>query len=106
MLQFGHGAEAVENANRSRNDRRLREELQFGHGAEAVENATRAPLARRRRSRFNSATALRPWRTDSPSAAAPVQTVLQFGHGAEAVENNAACGGSAKDVQASIRPRR
>ena len=40
---------------------RVMRELQFGHGSDAVETPT-TPSSRPSRGRFNSATALRPWR--------------------------------------------
>src|ERR1700722_19707624 len=40
---------------------------------------------------FNSATALKPWRTPSPLRTRNLVFSLQFGHGVEAVENNGTC---------------
>ena len=61
-LQFGHGTEAVETAGSLRG-RLDRIQLQFGHGTEAVENLGRASPTRPSTPCFNSATALRPWKT-------------------------------------------
>ena len=87
-LQFGHGVEAVENSNYTGFIWRGIYELQFGHGVEAVENH----YARRRHGRrglgFNSATALKPWRTCLVGEGHTTLASLQFGHGVEAVEND------------------
>ncbi len=61
--------------------------LQFGHGAEAVENLQCYTASQQGATGFNSATALRPWRTRQSKPPAESQILLQFGHGAEAVEN-------------------
>ena len=87
-LQFGHGGEAVENDVATTGDT-LRCELQFGHGGEAVENHRRTTAPGICRDCFNSATAVKPWRT---AAGVPRQrdaAELQFGHGGEAVETSA-----------------
>src|ERR1700722_8109481 len=87
------------------------QQLQFGHGVEAVENRSGPSRRRRASESFNSATALKPWRTsrthqegeggvsfNSARALKPWRTwyaaqrldgasQLQFGHGVEAVEN-------------------
>ena len=136
-LQFGHGVGAVENHGTEGNAV-LAIGLQFGHGVGAVENdgiqltkllVDLASIRPRRWSRgepphdelvatetprFNSATALEPWRTsnkscsgslwksfNSATALEPWRTwsggatwagvaMLQFGHGVGAVENLAA----------------
>ncbi len=67
-LQFGHGAEAVENYI-AQCGKTQRDKLQFGHGAEAVENAPPSLPSTARPRGFNSATALRPWRTAAVQAA-------------------------------------
>src|SRR5689334_23023853 len=63
MLQFGHGTEAVEICPGDSPPRASHFMLQFGHGTEAVEIRARGLLARLWKSRFNSATALKPWRS-------------------------------------------
>src|SRR5260370_966443 len=60
--------------------------LQFGRGVGAVENVY-ARSARIPRTRFNSATALAPWRTVMVQLSGLLAVVLQFGHGVGAVEN-------------------
>ena len=61
--------------------------LQFGHGGEAVENLIDARKVAREGHRFNSATAVRPWKTMPKCRTCRLNGVLQFGHGGEAVEN-------------------
>ena len=62
-LQFGHGGEAVENAP-TPPSRPSGTALHRGHGGEAVENGRRCgPASDVPSSRFNSATAVKPWRT-------------------------------------------
>ena len=65
-LQFGHGGDAVENAPTTPAAAKPGN-LQFGHGGDAVENASRPRCAFRRRKRFNSATAVMPWKITSRS---------------------------------------
>src|SRR5947199_154503 len=63
-LQFGHGFDAVEDLARQRVGHRGYDGLQFGHGFDAVEDTRfRSAAAAGPRLRFNSATALMPWRT-------------------------------------------
>src|SRR5438876_12322557 len=65
-LQFGHGGEAVENlGRRERTPDAWR--LQFGHGGEAVENHKNTVLTHQVLG-FNSATAVRPWKTARDAA--------------------------------------
>ena len=59
-----------------------------------------------RHRRFNSATALKPWRTAVYIAASQPSRMLQFGHGVEAVENRRRGSELGVDMTASIRPRR
>ena len=59
--------------------------LQFGHGSSAVETKSKV-RSRLSRFRFNSATALQPWKHSWAESAAPQSTWLQFGHGSSAVE--------------------
>src|SRR5579885_1940103 len=107
QLQFGHGAEAVENYGLfgALQDTSIR--LQFGHGAEAVENISDHPWTWENKVRFNSATALRPWRTVGP--AGPTRfPVLRF-NSATALRpwrTLLKCLDLLLVGQASIRPRR
>ena len=116
-LQFGHGVGAVENFVRNTIGADVKV-LQFGHGVGAVENSVVKPgLPAPSVARFNSATALEPWRTEksiremessfnrfnSATALEPWRTQdnafkddprkywLQFGHGVGAVENEGGC---------------
>ena len=59
--------------------------LQFGHGSSAVETRAK-PGTTPRRTRFNSATALQPWKPDRSVPAHRAAGTLQFGHGSSAVE--------------------
>ena len=116
-LQFGHGGEAVENSRTAGLARVRGSKLQFGHGRGAVETLPNGPQGTLSTpsERFNSATAVRPWRClrtgiargrshsdrfNSATAVRPWKTHLcltdsgaydtswlQFGHGGEAVEN-------------------
>src|SRR5437867_11211141 len=62
-------------------------ELQFGHGGDAVESGRAWPVPSARNPRFNSATAVMPWR-ERPCASQLLKARqwLQFGHGGDAVE--------------------
>ena len=61
-LQFGHGGEAVENE-RYGGKVNVDDGLQFGHGGEAVENSDAQIAGCVGVATFNSATAVKPWRT-------------------------------------------
>ena len=102
LLQFGHGVEAVENGLSIHLAQHHNDELQFGHGVEAVENKVRRPVSPRdiplqfghgveavenaigRRPRaspmssFNSATALKPWRTVNVIQLSPAELVASI----------------------------
>ena len=86
MLQFGHGGEAVENSSIS-SPPPFAFWLQFGHGGEAVENAMGRVRRIGQKHSFNSATAVRPWKTPRMKRRKCPKVWLQFGHGGEAVEN-------------------
>ena len=109
VLQFGHGGEAVETSSTGTSQLAWTEQLQFGHGGEAVETRTRERLNIGTRWRFNSATAVKPWRRFRRDWGVWGRSQLQFGHGGEAVETSLE-GGRPDTVfmrrQASIRPRR
>src|SRR5438034_1083701 len=64
-----------------------RPKLQFGHGGEAVENNSDSLTSPPSALRFNSATAVRPWRTSIADPLGRASSTLQLGHGGEAVEN-------------------
>ena len=106
VLQFGHGGEAVENRD-AINYTTVQRLLQFGHGGEAVENGMSSASTSRRSEGFNSATAVRPWKT--VFCRAPNQTLPQGFNSATAVrpwktrDMLQACGYC---NVASIRPRR
>ena len=104
-LQFGHGTEAVENVQATQPLAGKSLKLQFGHGTEAVENQSSVPQRQRGGFSFNSATALRPWKTAEWFSDGMILFTLQFGHGTEAVENARKCGVSMSGAKASIRPR-
>src|SRR5947199_409426 len=107
--------------------------LQFGHGGEAVEDRETVGAGGGHLGGFNSATAVKPWRTRcwrgcasswvtrlqfghggeavedviAPHCRNRLCNLLQFGHGGEAVEDiGAARAAVAKAKGASIRPRR
>ena len=65
-LLFGHGGEAVEIPFVVLPDNEMRPGLQFGHGGEAVEiyRWDREPFHKKC---FNSATAVKPWRSILPA---------------------------------------
>ena len=108
-LRFGHGNEAVETCPGFR-DRYVVWMLRFGHGNEAVETQPEAFWSFPSTMRFDSATAMKPWRQyyhspqtvesccfDSATAMKPWRLYLhagggigkdglRFGHGNEAVE--------------------
>ena len=65
-LQFGHGSSAVETLH-CRNRAGAPFGLQFGHGSSAVETRTLAHTLRTLCARFNSATALQPWKLGIPA---------------------------------------
>src|SRR4026209_1732392 len=60
--------------------------LQFSHGGEAVENQRSSVFRVMVLPGFNSATAVKPWRTAPIGDGRSVLTMLQFGHGGEDVE--------------------
>src|SRR5437660_58756 len=62
-LQFGHGTDAVEDAKMLPPGAGLQDPLQCAHGTDAVEDCGHVRMGRRGGTRFNSATALTPWRT-------------------------------------------
>src|SRR2546425_988009 len=85
-LQFGHGHAAVETpAPENPTDTSAR--LQFGHGHAAVENMALPLIVTVKVLRFNSATAMQPWRTFNVWSTLKHILALQFGHGHAAVEN-------------------
>ena len=107
MLQFGHGGEAVENATWRPSGPSTGCELQFGHGGEAVENERPASSTLGGSRVFNSATAVKPWRTRQRTRRERRAATLQFGHGGEAVENSWQPQRYRRTAwRASIRPRR
>ena len=61
MLQFGHGSSAVETYAKAKAEIMSRP-LQFGHGSSAVETSRRRSRLPSTSLRFNSATALQPWK--------------------------------------------
>ena len=61
-LQWGHGDEAVEEVQSTREDRLPCHVLQWGHGDEAVEEE-RVDQAIKEEQRFNGATAMKPWKS-------------------------------------------
>ena len=61
-LQFGHGFETVETRYAMSLDATSERSLQFGHGFETVETVPDIAAPVKTLPRFNSATALRPWR--------------------------------------------
>jgi len=61
-------------------------ELQWGHGDEAVEEAQGSGGGTERSSCFNGATAMKPWKRLVASDRRSLQVGLQWGHGDEAVE--------------------
>ncbi len=68
-LQFGHGCDAVEIPSASRRGVAARP-LQFGHGCDAVEMGLVATVSPESMGRFNSATAVMPWRFDATTSKA------------------------------------
>jgi len=106
-LQFGHGGEAVEDYTGGSCKSRLPSRLQFGHGGEAVEDsAARRCRSSAGRRRFNSATAVKPWKTAVLVGRWECANGLQFGHGGEAVEDLHPPPPAGQQGTASIRPRR
>src|SRR5437879_1269076 len=67
--------------------RDLNKLLQCGHGGIAVENISTTTPPRERRSGFNAATAVSPWRTWPSGPQRGRRRMLQCGHGGIAVEN-------------------
>ena len=65
QLQFGHGSSAVETGLIPCVRVGSGTRLQFGHGSSAVETRAASRLAGVRLERFNSATALQPWKPAS-----------------------------------------
>ena len=76
-LQWGHGREAVEVGLRAAIDSRGHQ-LQWGHGREAVEVSARSRSGRRT-SRFNGATAVRPWRSLAAADAGGLGVLASMG---------------------------
>jgi|SRR6185437_1871436 len=105
MLQFGHGGDAVETGS-SIPPSFVRLWLQFGHGGDAVETSFRSGRGPLAGSRFNSATAVMPWRPAEPASAVELDEKLQFGHGGDAVETGVEGRPILYLHTASIRPRR
>ena len=62
MLQWGHGDEAVEEQVRRPGTLGKKLLLQWGHGDEAVEELDAARRRSSTTSRFNGATAMKPWK--------------------------------------------
>src|SRR2546426_394836 len=77
----------------AKEEREAAKGLQFGHGADAVEDESREIVMQRWRERFNSATALTPWKTIASRSRKRANLKLQFGHGADAVEDGSTAGG-------------
>src|SRR5206468_3541822 len=107
-LQFGHGGEAVEDSTPHFPPNCRADKLQFSRAR--GRGRWRSPPPRARASLvsgFNSATAVRPWRTLPAPTVTLSKTPLQFGHGGEAVEDDADPLSPQRKVHdASIRPRR
>jgi len=104
-LQFGHGGEAVEDMARPTKKSALAQ-LQFGHGGEAVEDAEIEGGRNVTKLGFNSATAVKPWKTAEKATGGKASNKLQFGHGGEAVEDLTCAAFVGGPCEASIRPRR
>ena len=104
MLQFGHGFDAVETKQQLEVAGMVME-LQFGHGFDAVETRRSPRRPHGPGPRFNSATALMPWKRMVAAARRSRTEALQFGHGFDAVETMNAEGEDRQYHEASIRPR-
>ena len=80
------------------NDRPVNGSLQWGHGDEAVEEFAVRVFDRQEPSRFNGATAMKPWKRPPFFEVLEAAGVLQWGHGDEAVEEcHAKTGRAAKE---------
>jgi len=84
VLQWGHGDEAVEEAELA-SHAPGRKRLQWGHGDEAVEEQ-RPSSSPAESPCFNGATAMKPWKRQPVFLTAGDFSLLQWGHGDEAVE--------------------
>jgi len=85
-LQWGHGDEAVEEADRPPRPI-ASSRLQWGHGDEAVEEL-HGDVYQYASSGFNGATAMKPWKSIPSIESKTVIAKLQWGHGDEAVEDD------------------
>ena len=79
--------------------------LQFGHGGEAVENLSRDDVSWPLEQCFNSATALKPWRTSRSWRPERTRHQLQFGHGLKPWRTRGEFENLCDEAVASIRPR-
>ena len=105
-LQFGHGVGAMQNRHPCRWRRSAESGFNSATAPGAVENHGTQESGSRRNHRFDSATALEPWRTKLFGPLAVPIIELQFGHGVGAVENSGGLLLAAGHPGASIRPRR
>ncbi len=85
LLQWGHGDEAVEESATVTSWGAMLS-LQWGHGDEAVEEYGVSRVFHAWCSRFNGATAMKPWKRPGGELPLAPETLLQWGHGDEAVE--------------------
>jgi len=105
QLQWGHGDEAVEEPCGTR--RQEFPESRF-NGATAMKPWKRRgfPILKSSGTGFNGATAMKPWKSRSHAAIRPKNKALQWGHGDEVVEERAASIPPPAEANASMGPRR